>query len=331
MKKSLFGGAGLVIIGVLVLLAYGSFFIVNVTQQALVLRFGEPVNVITSPGLSFKLPLIDNVVYIDKRILSLSAPAQEIIASDQKRIVVDAFARYKIVDPLRFFQAAGSEVNANQRLETVLNSATRRVLGEASFEELVRDDRQALMTGITASLNREASDFGVQVVDVRIRRADLPEANSQAVYQRMQTEREREATDIRARGEEAGRRIRSRADRDGIVIRAEAERDSQRVRGEGDAKRNEIFANAFGRDPEFFSFYRSMQAYERGLDSESTQLVISPNSEFFQFFASPGQAAEPSAFRETPSAETEAVDDEAVAPSDDVAPADSTSEPATTN
>lgn len=327
MKKSLFGGAGLVIIGVLVLLAYGSFFIVNVTQQALVLRFGEPVNVITSPGLSFKLPLIDNVVYIDKRILSLSAPAQEIIASDQKRIVVDAFARYKIVDPLRFFQAAGSEVNANQRLETVLNSATRRVLGEASFEELVRDDRQTLMTGITTSLNREASDFGVQVVDVRIRRADLPEANSQAVYQRMQTEREREATDIRARGEEAGRRIRSRADRDGIVIRAEAERDSQRVRGEGDAKRNEIFANAFGRDPEFFSFYRSMQAYERGLDSASTQLVISPNSEFFQFFASPGEAAAPSAFREVPGAETEAVDDETAAPTDDAAPA----EPATTN
>lgn len=295
MRKSFFGGAGLVILGLLAFLAYGSFFIVNVTQQALVLRFGEPVNVITEPGLSFKLPLIDNVEYIDNRILSLSAPAQEIIASDQKRIVVDAFARYRIVDPLRFFQAAGSEVNANQRLETVLNSATRRVLGEASFEELVRDDRQTLMTGITTSLNREASDFGVQVVDVRIRRADLPEANSQAVYQRMQTEREREATDIRARGEEAGRRIRARADRDGIVIRAEAERDSQRIRGEGDAKRNEIFANAFGRDPEFFSFYRSMQAYERGLDSNSTQLVISPNSEFFQYFRAPGASNLPAA------------------------------------
>lgn len=331
MKKSLFGGAGLVILGLAVLLAYGSFFIVNVTQQALVLRFGEPVNVITSPGLSFKLPLIDNVVYIDKRILSLSAPAQEIIASDQKRIVVDAFARYKIVDPLRFFQAAGSEANANQRLETVLNSATRRVLGEASFEELVRDDRQTLMTGITTSLNREASDFGVEVVDVRIRRADLPEANSQAVYQRMQTEREREATDIRARGEEAGRRIRSRADRDGIVIRAEAERDSQRVRGEGDAKRNQIFAQAFGRDPEFFSFYRSMQAYERGLDSASTQLVISPNSEFFEFFSSPGQAASPTAASTVPAADAGSVDEEAVAPSEGAAATDETTEPATTN
>lgn len=306
MKKSLFGGAGLVIIGLLLLLAYGSFFIVNVTQQALVLRFGEPVNVITSPGLSFKLPLIDNVEYIDKRILSLAAPAQEIIASDQKRIVVDTFARYKIVDPLRFFQAAGSEANVNQRLETVLNSATRRVLGEASFEELVRDDRQTLMTGITASLNREASDFGVQVVDVRIRRADLPEANSQAVYQRMQTEREREATDIRARGEEAGRRIRARADRDAIVIRAEAERDSQRIRGEGDAKRNEIFATAFGRDPEFFSFYRSMQAYERGLDSGSTQLVISPNSEFFEFFGAPGDSNLPAVAAGSPGGEADA-------------------------
>ena len=331
MKKSLFGGAGLVIIGLLLLLAYSSFFIVNVTQQALVLRFGEPVNVITSPGLSFKLPLIDNVEYIDNRILSLSAPAQEIIASDQKRIVVDTFARYKIVDPLRFFQAAGSEINANQRLETVLNSATRRVLGEASFEELVRDDRQTLMTGITASLNREASDFGVRVVDVRIRRADLPEANSQAVYQRMQTEREREATDIRARGEEAGRRIRSRADRDGIVIRAEAERDSQRIRGEGDAKRNEIFASAFGRDPEFFAFYRSMQAYERSLDSGSTQLVISPNSEFFEYFGSPGDSNVPAASLLSPAADAATVDEEAVAPSEDAAAADTTTEPATTN
>lgn len=310
MNKGLFGGAGLVILGLLALIAYSSFFIVNVTQQALVLRFGEPVNVITEPGLSFKLPLIDNVEYIDNRILSLSAPAQEIIASDQKRIVVDAFARYRIVDPLRFFQAAGSEVNANQRLETVLNSATRRVLGEASFEELVRDDRQTLMTGITTSLNREASDFGVEVVDVRIRRADLPEANSQAVYQRMQTEREREATDIRARGEEAGRRIRARADRDGIVIRAEAERDSQRIRGEGDAKRNEIFANAFGRDPEFFSFYRSMQAYERSLDSNTTQLVVSPNSEFFQYFRAPGSSIPPSVSDASPKA-TDAVISEA--------------------
>ncbi len=331
MKKSLFGGAGLVIIGLLALLAYSSFFIVNVTQQALVLRFGEPVNVITSPGLSFKLPLIDNVEYIDKRILSLSAPAQEIIASDQKRIVVDAFARYKIVDPLRFFQAAGSEINANQRLETVLNSATRRVVGEASFEELVRDDRQTLMTGITTSLNREASDFGVQVVDVRIRRADLPEANSQAVYQRMQTEREREATDIRARGEEAGRRIRARADRDGIVIRAEAERDSQRIRGEGDAKRNEIFANAFGRDPEFFSFYRSMQAYERGLDSSSTQLVISPNSEFFEFFGSPGESAIPSATAAGSVSDTAAVQNDAAEPAEDATATDTPSEPASTN
>jgi membrane protease subunit HflC len=331
MKKSLFGGAGLVIIGLLVLLAYSSFFIVNVTQQALVLRFGEPVNVITSPGLSFKLPLIDNVEYIDKRILSLSAPAQEIIASDQKRIVVDAFARYRIVDPLRFFQAAGSEINANQRLETVLNSATRRVLGEASFEELVRDDRQALMTRITASLNQEASDFGVRVVDVRIRRADLPEANSQAVYQRMQTEREREATDIRARGEEAGRRIRSRADRDATVIRAEAERDSQRIRGEGDAKRNEIFASAFGRDPEFFAFYRSMQAYEQSLDSASTQLVISPDSEFFEFFDSPGQSDVPAAAANQADA-AEAVDDDTAAPDAAPAPAaDLTTEPATTN
>lgn len=331
MKKSLFGGAGLVIIGLLVLLAYSSFFIVNVTQQALVLRFGEPVNVITSPGLSFKLPLIDNVEYIDKRILSLSAPAQEIIASDQKRIVVDAFARYRIVDPLRFFQAAGSEINANQRLETVLNSATRRVLGEASFEELVRDDRQALMTRITASLNQEASDFGVRVVDVRIRRADLPEANSQAVYQRMQTEREREATDIRARGEEAGRRIRSRADRDATVIRAEAERDSQRIRGEGDAKRNEIFASAFGRDPEFFAFYRSMQAYEQSLDSASTQLVISPDSEFFEFFDSPGQSDVPAAVANQADA-AEAVEDDTAAPDAASAPAaDLTTEPATTN
>ena len=286
MNKSFFGGAGLIIIAVIGFISYSGFFIVNVTQQALVLRFGELVRVISEPGLKFKVPLIENVEFIDKRILNLSAPSQEIIAADQKRLVVDAFARYKIVDPLRFFQAAGTEANANQRLQTVLNSAIRRVLGEASFEQLVRSDRSRLMTDITASLNLEADDFGIEVVDVRIRRADLPEANSKAVFQRMQTERQREAADIRARGGEAARRIRARAERDAIVIRAEAERDSQRIRGNGDAERNKIFADAYGRDTEFFAFYRSMLAYENGLREGNTSLVISPDSEFFDFFGS---------------------------------------------
>ncbi|MEP2924388.1 MAG: protease modulator HflC [Bauldia litoralis] len=285
MRRGLFGGIGLAIIVVIGIVLYLSFFIVDQTQQALVLRFGDPVDVVTEPGLNTKLPLIDDVIYLDKRILDLDSPPLEVIASDQKRLVVDAWGRYKIVDPLRFFQSVGSVTTAQQRLSVLLNSAVRQVLGDATFIQLVRDERADLMSRITQRVDREAQSFGIDFVDVKISRADLPEANSQAIYQRMQTERQREATELRALGEQQARRIRAEADRTATVIVAEAQQQSERVRGGGEAERNDIFAKAFGADPDFFAFYRSMQAYENGLGGSSdTSLVISPDSEFFRFF-----------------------------------------------
>jgi membrane protease subunit HflC len=284
MTARIFGGLGLVIIAAIGFIAYLSLFVVHQTEQALVLRFGEPVRAILEPGLYTKLPLIDDVETIDKRILDLDSPPLEIIASDQKRLVVDAFGRYKVTDPLRFFQSVGSITVADQRLSVLLNSAVRQVLGESTFETVVRDQRAALMARITERVNREGASLGIEIVDVRIRRADLPDANSQAIYQRMQTERQREATEIRAQGEQAARRIRAEADRTATVIVAEANRESEQIRGDGDAARTTIFAEAYGRDPEFFDFYRSMVAYQNGLKPGSTRLLISPDSEFFRYF-----------------------------------------------
>ncbi len=290
MRRGIFGGLGLVILGVIGFLLYLALFVVDETQQALVLRFGNVVDTQIEPGLYVKLPLIDNVVYLEKRIIDLDSPPLEIIASDQKRLVVDAFGRYRIIDPLLFFQSVGTIQVADARLAVILNSAIRRVLGEASFVQLVRDDRAVLMNSITGQVNREGRRLGMEVIDVKIRRADLPEANSQAIYQRMQTERQREATEIRAEGEEAARRIRAEADRTATVIVAEANGESERLRGDGDGERNRIFADAFGRDPEFFGFYRSMIAFRAGLNADDTRLVISPDSEFFQYFNAPGIA-----------------------------------------
>ncbi|HQS47750.1 MAG: protease modulator HflC [Rhizobiales bacterium 24-66-13] len=287
MKNPVLGGV-LAVIAVVVLIGlYSSAFIVNQTQQALVLRLGDPLTPITSPGLHWKIPFIDSVVYLDKRILDLENPSQEVIASDQKRLVVDAFARYRISNPLRFYQAVGSIEAANSRLATVLNSSLRRVLGESTFTSVVRDDREGLMRRIAEQVNREASNFGIVVVDVRIRRADLPEANSQAVFQRMQTERQREAAEIRAQGAEAAQRLRSRAEREATIVVAEATSRGEQLRGQGDAERNAIFADAFGRDPDFFAFYRSMQAYEASLKPGDTRLLISPDSTFFRYFVDP--------------------------------------------
>lgn len=284
MNARFFGGLTLVILALIGFVAYLSLFVVQQTEQALVLRFGEPVRVVLSPGLYTKLPLVDNVEVFDKRILDLDSPPLEIIASDQKRLIVDAFGRYRIVDPLRFFQSVGTIAVAGQRLSVLLNSAVRQVLGEASFETVVRDQRAELMLRINERVNREAGSLGIEVVDVRIRRADLPEANSQAIFQRMQTERQREATEIRAQGEQAARRIRAEADRAATVIVAEADRESEQIRGDGDAARTTIFAEAYGADPEFFDFYRSMQAYQNGLKPSATRMLISPSSEFFRYF-----------------------------------------------
>lgn len=280
------GIAGVIIVlaAIAAVAAYTALFFVHQTEQALVLRFGEPRRIITEAGLQYKLPFVDTVVTIDKRILDLDNPAQEVIASDQKRLVVDAFARYRISDPLRFYQSVGTIEGANSRLATILNSSLRRVLGESTFIQVVRDERSTLMTRIQEQVNREAKNFGIDVVDVKIRRADLPEANSQAIYQRMQTERQREAAEIRAQGAEQAQRTRARADRDSAVILAEANSKSEQTRGEGDGERNRIFAAAFGRDADFFNFYRSMQAYENGLKKGETRLLLAPDSEFFRYF-----------------------------------------------
>ncbi|HEX4554678.1 MAG TPA: protease modulator HflC [Xanthobacteraceae bacterium] len=287
MRLGFAGWALAVVVVVLLIIGYSSLFTVYQTRQALVVRLGQPLRVVTQPGLHGKLPLLDNVIYIDKRILDLENSSQEVIASDQKRLVVDAFARYKIHDALRFYQTVSSVDGANSRLSPLLNSALRRVLGEATLTQVVRDERAQLMTRVREQLDREAQQFGVTVVDVRIRRADLPEQNSQAVYKRMQTEREREAQEFRSQGTQKAQEIRARADRDVTVLVADATSKSEQTRGEGDAERNRIFAEAYGKDADFFSFYRSMQAYETGLRQGDTRLVIKPDSEFFRYFADP--------------------------------------------
>ena len=276
----------IVVLGLAAAGVYFSAFIVNQTEQALVLRFGEPRQTITSPGLNWRVPLVEEVAYFDKRILDLDTEPQELITSDQKRLVVDAFARFRITNPLRFYQTVRTEARARARLGTFLEAGLRRVLGGSTFQDLVRDRREELMKLITDQVNREAEDLGVRIVDVRIKRADLPEANSEAIYRRMQTERQREAAEFRAEGSAAANRIRATADREATIIMAEATKKGQQLRGEGDAERNRTFAEAFGRDPQFFAFYRSMQAYEQGLSSEDTRLVISPNSDFFRYFGS---------------------------------------------
>jgi len=287
MKLGVTGGVVVVLLFAAAIVGYSSLFSVYQTQQALVVRLGQPIHVISEPGLNLKAPFIDNVIAIDKRILDLEAPAQEVIASDQKRLVVDAFARYRIKDPLRFYQTVGTIPGANSQLAILLNSALRRVLGEATFTHVVRDQRADLMARIRESVDKEAENYGIAVVDVRIRRADLPEQNSQAVYQRMQTERQREAAEFRAQGAQRAQEIRSRADRDVTVIVADAQSSAERIRGEGDSERNRIFADAFNQDPDFFAFYRSMQAYEAGLRSSDTRLLLKPDTSFFRFFNNP--------------------------------------------
>jgi membrane protease subunit HflC len=287
MRFDLVGGLVAALALLVLIVLYGSVFTVYQTDQAIVVRLGQPIRVVTSPGLNFKVPLLDSVISVEKRILDLENPAQEVITSDQKRLVVDAFARYRINDALKFYQTIGAIEGANARLSTLLNSALRRVLGEVSTTDVVRDKRAQLMSQVRMQLENEAQTFGVAVVDVRIRRADLPEQNSQAVYQRMQTERQREAAEFRAEGSQRSQEIRAKADRDVTVLIAEAQSKGEQTRGEGDAERNRIYAEAYGRDPDFFTFYRSMQAYESGLRSNDTRLVLKPDSDFFRYFGDP--------------------------------------------
>ena len=276
------------VIGAIAFLGYMTLFTVNEIQQAIILQFGDPKRVIQKAGLNYKIPFIQNVVLLDKRILNLDAPSEEVIASDQKRLIVDAFARFKIKDPLKFYISVGNERVARSRLSTIINSRIRGVLGKEELATLVSKERARLMDKITQDVNVEASKLGIEIIDVRIKRADLPQANSEAIYRRMQTERLREAKEFRAQGAEIAQTIRSTADKEVTIILAEAQKKSEILKGEGDGTRNKIFANAFGKDAEFFSFYRAMQSYEKSLIGGETSLILSPDSEFFRFFGKSG-------------------------------------------
>jgi len=267
---------------------YLSLFTVKEINQAIVLQFGDPKKVIAEPGLQVKIPFIQNVVYLDRRILSLDPAPEEVIASDQKRLIVDAYARFKIVDPLKFYISVGDERVARSRLATIINSRIRSVLGKQSLATLLSEDRTKQMAIIQEGVNAEAEKFGITIIDVRIKRADLPQANSEAIYKRMQTEREREAKEFRAKGAEMAVTITSTADKEVTVLLANAKKQSEIMKGEGDGQRNKIFAEAFGKDPEFFSFYRAMQAYETALIGGDTSLILSPDSDFFKFFGNAG-------------------------------------------
>ena len=267
---------------------YLSFFTVKEINQAIVLQFGDPKRVLAEPGLKYKIPFIQNVVFIDRRILSLDPAPEEVIASDQKRLIVDAYARFKIVDPLKFYISVGDERVARSRLATIINSRLRSVLGTQSLATLLSEDRSKQMAIIQEGVNIEAKKFGITIIDVRIKRADLPQANSEAIYKRMQTEREREAKEFRARGAEMAVTITSTADKEVTVLLANAKKQSEIMKGEGDGQRNKIFAEAFGKDAEFFSFYRAMQAYEKALIGGETSLILSPDSDFFKFFGNTG-------------------------------------------
>ena len=273
---------------VLAVVAYQGVFVVQEINQAIVLQFGDPKRIITKPGLNFKIPFIQNIAYLDRRVLNLDTPPEEVIAADQKRLIVDAFARFKIVDPLKFYISVGNERVARSRLATIINSRIRSVLGTQQLATLLSTDRAVHMASIQNDVNTEAENFGITIVDVRIKRADLPQANSEAIFKRMQTEREREAKEFRAQGAEIAAKITSTADKEVTVILATANKQSEIMKGEGDGQRNRIFADAFGRDPQFFAFYRAMQSYEKALIGGDTSLILSPDSDFFKFFGKTG-------------------------------------------
>jgi membrane protease subunit HflC len=316
-NRNLLIGIG-VALGVVALLVTSSLFTVHQTQQALVLQFGNPKRIITEPGLHMKIPLIQNAIHIDRRVLDYDAISEEIILGDQKRLVVDAFARYRIVDPLRFYQSVGSEAVLRGRINTILDASLRKVLGEVPLFSVLSEDRSNLMDRIRDQANTEARQFGIDVIDVRIKRADLPAENSQAIYRRMQTEREREAKELRAQGAEMAQRIRARADRERVVLLAEARKEAQIARGEGDGEAVRIFADAFGKDVEFFTFYRSMQAYRDALGDDNTSFVLSPDSEFFRYFGSSTPALPEARDARAPSSPVPLEDDRAeIDPADD--------------
>ena len=273
------------------LFAMSCFYTINQTEQAVLLQFDAPREVVTEPGLHVKIPWVQRVEYIDKRLLNLDAPPEEVIAQDKKRMVVDAFARWRIVDPLRFYQTLINKDIALTRLAPILSSDVRQVLGSQNFAVVLSASRAQLMRDIRDRMNRESENFGIEIADVRIRHADLPPQNSAAIYSRMIQERKREANEFRAEGSEIFQRIKARAEREVTVITADATRQSEILRGQGDAQKTKILGDAYGQDPDFFAFYRSMQAYQDALGGSSTTMVLSPSSEFFRYFGQPGAAS----------------------------------------
>lgn len=276
---------GAVLLGAVVLL-FDSLFILEQQQQVIIRQFGNPVRVVAEPGLKFKLPFVQDLVLYDKRLLEMDPPAEQVILSDQKRLDVDTYTRYQITDPLRFFQALGTEEMVRSQLRQIVSSALRRVLGNVTMASLLSEERTTIMTEIQNQVNTNAQRYGIEVVDVRIRRADLPEETSQAIFERMKSEREREARENRAQGNERAQQIRSRAERERTVILAESQKTAQILRGEGDAEANRIFAEAYGKDAQFFAFYRSLQAYRQVIGEKDTTLILSPENEFFRFLNS---------------------------------------------
>ncbi|HWG04715.1 MAG TPA: protease modulator HflC [Beijerinckiaceae bacterium] len=297
MKNPIAAVAALAVLVVVLMATTGSMFTVSQTEQAVVLRFGEPVpgrERVTEPGLHFKVPFVESVVILDKRLLDLETPQQEVLTHDNQRLLVDAFMRYRIVDPLKFYQTVRTVDGGMSQLQLVLNSTIRRVLGDASITDVVRDKREDLMAQIRQLVNSEADRIGVAVADTRIRRADFPKEISAGVFGRMQTERQREAAEYRAQGSEQAQTIRAKADRDVTVLVAQAQQQADTTRGAGDAERNQVFNEAFGQDPDFFAFYRSMQAYQTGLKPDDTRLILTPDSNFFRFFGDPsGTSGQP--------------------------------------
>jgi membrane protease subunit HflC len=274
----------LIISTITILLFLSTMFTVDQRQQVLILQFGEPIRTINKPGIKFKVPLLQNAVFFDKRIIDLGISEQEVIASDQKRLIINAFAKYQIIDPLKFYTTVGTTQGFANKISGILDSSLRQVIGEVTLSELLTENRSNIMAKIKDVVSTASEIFGVKIVDVRIMRADLPKENSDAIYARMQTEREKEAREIRANGAEEADKIRAAADKERTIILAEAKKNADITRGNGEAESNKIYANSYGRDPEFADFYRSMSAYKEALNSEKTKMVISPDGEFFKYF-----------------------------------------------
>ena len=274
----------LIITTLALIIFQSSFFTVDQRQQVLILQFGEPIRAIDTPGIKFKMPFIQNAIFFEKRIIDLSLPEQEVIASDQKRLIINAFTKFQIIDPLKFYTTVGNSYGLSGKLSGILDSSLRQVIGEVTLNELLTENRGNIMRKIKEAVGSSSDIFGIKIIDVRIMRADLPKENSDAIYARMQTEREKEAREIRAKGAEEADKIRAEANKQKTIIIAEAKKNSDIMRGNGESESNKIYANSFGRDPAFADFYRSMSAYKTAFSNDKTKMIISPDSDFFKYF-----------------------------------------------